>query len=181
MIPDKNKLAYLIKEARKLKSKKIGENYTQKLLAKDIKKSQSYIGDIESGRTYPSIKMLNNIAIACEVPITFFTINESIDKYLKNYIKKQLPNSSDKDLNLMVNSLKNDPNIKLIDFTNSLTKSVDDSVKIKQLVLEFLNLPEIQKISQVNITNLEEEKINSLVYDIVSQIKLVSYKYLKDS
>jgi len=42
------------------------------MLANDINKSQSYIGDLESGRTYPSFNVLCEISKACDVPIVFF-------------------------------------------------------------------------------------------------------------
>ncbi|QXE19301.1 hypothetical protein B5S50_10965 [Clostridium sp. 001] len=72
MILSKKDLGLLIKAARKYKSEKIQRSYTQKMLANDIQKSQSHIGDIESGRTYPSFMILNKIAEACEVPMSFF-------------------------------------------------------------------------------------------------------------
>lgn len=72
MVLSKSELGRLIKEARKLKSQKIGRKYTQTMLAKDINGSQGYIGDIETGRTYPTFKTLSKIAEACEVPFSFF-------------------------------------------------------------------------------------------------------------
>ncbi|MGO5065559.1 MULTISPECIES: helix-turn-helix domain-containing protein [unclassified Clostridium] len=72
MVLSKDELGKLIKNARKIKSEKIGRRYTQIMLAKDINKSQGYIGDIESGRTYPTFKVLSSIAEACEVPFSFF-------------------------------------------------------------------------------------------------------------
>lgn len=73
MIFSKKELGQLVKKARGLKSDKYGKLYTQKMLAQDIKKSQSFIGDIESGRTYPSFVLLSSIAEACEVSINFFS------------------------------------------------------------------------------------------------------------
>src|SRR3712207_505445 len=85
MVLSKKKLGELVKEARKLKSDKLGKRYTQRMLASDINKSQSYIGDVESGRTYPSFKLLNHIANACGVPISYFQdhndINYNIDTF----------------------------------------------------------------------------------------------------
>lgn len=72
MLLSKNEIGKLVKEARKYKSKKIGQKYTQIMLGRDIKSSQGYIGDIESGRTYPTYKVLIKIAEACEVPLSFF-------------------------------------------------------------------------------------------------------------
>jgi len=51
---------------------KLGRKYTQTMLANDIDISQGYIGDIESGRTYPTFKVLIKIAEACELPLSFF-------------------------------------------------------------------------------------------------------------
>ncbi|MBO8183642.1 MAG: helix-turn-helix domain-containing protein [Archaeoglobus sp.] len=82
----KKELGKLVKKARAIKSKQIGKRYTQAMLAKDIGKSQSYIGDIESGRTYPTFVVLNAIAEACNVPLSFFegstiTVAKLIKKY----------------------------------------------------------------------------------------------------
>jgi len=74
----KEELAKLIKEAREMKSKAIGRRYTQKMLADDINKSQSYIGDIESGRTYPTLVVLGDIVQACGVPGLFSDIEKKI-------------------------------------------------------------------------------------------------------
>lgn len=75
MLLSKNEIGKLVKEARKLKSEKIGKRYTQIMLANDINKSQGYIGDIESGRTYPTYKVLIQIAEACDVHLSFFDPN----------------------------------------------------------------------------------------------------------
>lgn len=82
MILTKKELGKLIKSARDMKSKEIEEKYTQKMLAGDIGKSQSYIGDMESGRTYPSFVILNAIAEACNVSMSYF---ESHEKTNENY------------------------------------------------------------------------------------------------
>ncbi|KZL91776.1 helix-turn-helix domain protein [Clostridium magnum DSM 2767] len=74
-----------MKGARKIKSEKIGKLYTQKMLASDLNKSQSYIGDIESGRTYPSFVLLTQIADACGVSISFFQDENLKYKYRKIY------------------------------------------------------------------------------------------------
>lgn len=69
----KSQLGQFVKKAREHKSKLLNKRYTQGMLANDIKKSQSYIGDIESGRTYPTFIVICDIADACEVPFSFFT------------------------------------------------------------------------------------------------------------
>lgn len=68
----KIELGLLIKQARKLKSQKTKKKYSQRMLAEDIGKTQSYIGDIESGRMYPSLSVFFDIAEACEVGLSFF-------------------------------------------------------------------------------------------------------------
>ena len=80
----KEELGKLIKAARETKSKEIAKRYTQKMLADDIRKSQGYIGDIESGRTYPTLVVLGDIAVACGVPLSFFSdIEKQIDEYVE--------------------------------------------------------------------------------------------------
>lgn len=73
MALSKKEMGELVRRAREIKSKAIGRKYTQTMLANDIGcKSQGYIGDIESGRTYPSYTMLQDIARVCGVPLSFF-------------------------------------------------------------------------------------------------------------
>lgn len=83
----KEELGKLVKNARKIKSEKTNKRYTQKALATDIAKSQGYIGDIESGRTYPTLVVLSDIAKACEVPLNFFA---DIENVIQEYVGKQL-------------------------------------------------------------------------------------------
>lgn len=63
-----------IKRARELKTLRTGEKFTQSDLALMVNKSRSYIGDLEAGRTNPSVPLLSNIAKACEVPFSFFDV-----------------------------------------------------------------------------------------------------------
>ena len=83
----KEELGKLIKSARKAKPKETNKRYTQKILANEIGKSQGYIGDIESGRTYPTLVVLSDIAKACGVPLSFFS---DIENIIEEYIAKQL-------------------------------------------------------------------------------------------
>jgi transcriptional regulator with XRE-family HTH domain len=76
MVLSKEEVGKLVKEARKIKSEKTGKRYTQVMLAKDIDKSQGYIGDIESGRTYPTFRVLSKIAESCNIPFSFFGTTE---------------------------------------------------------------------------------------------------------
>lgn len=72
MVLSKKGIGLLIKKARKHKSEIIGKKYTQNMLAKDLDISRGYIGDIENGRIYPNYVLLNKIAEACEVSLSFF-------------------------------------------------------------------------------------------------------------
>lgn len=63
----KEELGAKIKEARNLKSREIGKRYTGQMLADELGISRSYLGDIESGRIYPNIEMLNKIASALDI------------------------------------------------------------------------------------------------------------------
>lgn len=73
---DKKELGLKIKFARKQYSQTGTIKMTQKTLAEKINVSRSYIGDIESGRTYPTFIVLKAIAEACKVPISFLTESE---------------------------------------------------------------------------------------------------------
>lgn len=94
-----------IKEARKLKSERIGGKYTGQNLADDLKLSRGYIGDIESGRKYPSYELLTAIAEVCEVPFSFFDksrFNIDVDKIFAGPGKFQSHDNIDlKELNNM--------------------------------------------------------------------------------
>lgn len=60
-----------VKKAREIKSSQTGTKYTQKMLAQDTGFSQSYIGDIESGRSYPSRAFAVAAATACGISLDF--------------------------------------------------------------------------------------------------------------
>ena len=76
MTISKKDLGSLIKLARQDKSQQIGCKFNQVDLARAVGKSRSYIGDLESGRTYPSFPLLTAISQACGVPLAFFEIGE---------------------------------------------------------------------------------------------------------
>lgn len=81
MTLSKIELGTKIKEARKIKTESIGKRYTGQDLSNDLKLSRGYIGDIESGRKYPSYELLTAISEACGVPLSFFDeYNVDIDK-----------------------------------------------------------------------------------------------------
>ncbi|MGE5627599.1 MAG: helix-turn-helix domain-containing protein [Solirubrobacterales bacterium] len=120
MIVSKKELGLLIKKARSLKSDKYGNLYTQKMLAENIEKSQSYVGDIESGRTYPSFVMLLNIAQACEVSINFF------DPGFKEENKISSEFADIREIISFITSLKVFQNYVGIDFEKLSSKEIDE-------------------------------------------------------
>lgn len=97
MILSKKDLGRLIKKARKIKAEKTGRKYTQQMLANDLGISRGYVGDFENGRTYPNYVLLNQIANACGVPLSFFegaetetelTVAESFAEYNSDTLVK---------------------------------------------------------------------------------------------
>ncbi|MEQ8197683.1 MAG: helix-turn-helix transcriptional regulator [Clostridiaceae bacterium] len=76
MVLSRMELKKRIREARKLKSEKIGRNYTQVMLANDIDKSRQYISNLETGLSSPSFTSLRSIADACDVDFSFFECSE---------------------------------------------------------------------------------------------------------
>ncbi len=70
---DKKDLGLRIKLARRKFSQENNVKFTQHSLAEKINVSRSYIGDIESGRTYPTFIVLKAIAEACDVPLVYLT------------------------------------------------------------------------------------------------------------
>jgi transcriptional regulator with XRE-family HTH domain len=61
-----------IKKARELYSKKVGTKFTQADLARKIKVSRVYINDLEAGRNYPSLEVLQNLVKALDINLGFF-------------------------------------------------------------------------------------------------------------
>lgn len=98
---DKKGLGIKIRQARKLYGEKHQIKFNQQNLADKIEVSRSYIGDIETGRTYPSIIVLKKISEACELPFGFFddtngikdTSPENDERELMNIIKQSLKDS----------------------------------------------------------------------------------------
>ena len=80
MVMSKKEMGKLIKNARRIKSKRTGKRYTQEMLANDLNLSRGYIGDIENGRTYPNYVLLSKISEICEVPLSYF--DENIENQL---------------------------------------------------------------------------------------------------
>lgn len=69
-----------IKKLRSKKSIEIGHKYTGEMLANDLNISRSYLGDIESGRTYPSEEIIEKLCDIFEISEDYFLENENIDK-----------------------------------------------------------------------------------------------------
>lgn len=180
----KKELGQLIKDARKIKTKKIGKNYTQKMLAADIERSQSYIGDIESGRTYPSIVILTQICKACEVDLSFFQVNKKLDSDIDKFIKLQLPGIDNENLSEMKKSIIKDPETKIDYIYDSLRK--DSNLYLNNLftspeeVITFLlHNPSIINFCGIDVTKLDKLESDNFIKDLLYQLKLISYKYKK--
>jgi transcriptional regulator with XRE-family HTH domain len=121
MVLSKDELGKLVKEAREIKSKKLGKRYTQVMLCKDIGKSQGYIADIESGRTYPAFKVLSKIAEACDVPFIFFSRDR---EGLHQVLRKDLPTMSEEERKGLANII-NSYNSSLPDYIPYLGWDLD--------------------------------------------------------
>jgi len=61
-----------IKKARELFSEKFGIIFTQAALARKIGVSRVYINDLEAGRNYPSLEVLQNLVDALDINLGFF-------------------------------------------------------------------------------------------------------------
>jgi len=61
-----------IKKARELFSEKFGTPFTQAALARKIGVSRVYINDLEAGRNYPSLEVLQNLVDALDINLGFF-------------------------------------------------------------------------------------------------------------
>jgi transcriptional regulator with XRE-family HTH domain len=83
----KKELGSRIKKARTIKSKLSGEKYTQKDLAAALQISQGYLGDIENGRIYPNLVLLNKIAKALNVSADRLT-GESASTIIEDRLKE---------------------------------------------------------------------------------------------
>lgn len=99
-----------IKIAREQYSYEIGEKITQKELAKMVGVSQSYIGDIESGRTRPNPILLKKIAEALNTTVekllgdgvyqaneapTISQVKQTSTEYLTNKEKRDIAKEVD--------------------------------------------------------------------------------------
>lgn len=179
-------LGKLVKEARQIKSEKVGKRYSQKMLADDINKSQSYIGDIETGRTYPSFAVLAEIAEACTVPISYFQDEKKINDDIDKFIKANLDVSDTKQLHEIRNLIKNDPDAKInyiYDYlikNNLLNKNSNVRLSTPEDAVKFLlKQSAIIDFLKIDIDKLSDKKQSDFTSEILHQLKLISYKYKK--
>lgn len=145
----KEELGKLIKKAREFKSKEIGRRYTQKMLADDINKSQGYIGDIESGRTYPTLIVLGDIAQACGLPVSFFS---DIERHIDDYLAEKLSEYPAEVHEIVKKAMRQRSDIRL-DFLNGLEK---DSIRVEGFLQKKPTLMEdtIPYIPYSNVENI---------------------------
>lgn len=78
MVLSRKEIGLLIRKARQYKSKAIQKKYTQQMLAKELKLSRGYIGNIENGKIHPEAALLAKIAEICSVPPDFFDETDKI-------------------------------------------------------------------------------------------------------
>ncbi|KPU42196.1 helix-turn-helix domain protein [Oxobacter pfennigii] len=69
---DKKEIGKKVKQAREIKSEKIGYKFTGLMLANELGLSRSYIGDIEAGRSPAPKEVLNKIIEICGLPQNYF-------------------------------------------------------------------------------------------------------------
>jgi len=183
----KKELGNLVKNARKLKSEKVGKRYTQRMLAQDINKSQSYIGDIEAGRTYPSFIVLNSIASACGVSLSYFQDENKINKDIDKFINLQLNNIDKENVHSIREKIKKDPDAKLnyiydplTKDTNLLKETADNSLDNLEEIIGFLiNNTGLMACLGLDINKMSNKEICDFSKDLICQLNLVSYKYKK--
>lgn len=82
---DKKVIGLKIKKLRSKKSIEIGHKYTGEMLANDLNISRSYLGDIESGRTYPSEEIIEKLSNIFNVSKGYFSDNENNDKSYEEF------------------------------------------------------------------------------------------------
>lgn len=73
---DKKQIGQRVKLARVFYEQKTGNKMTQEILAKKIGTKRGTIGDIELGRSYPSIEMAYKITEACGITLDFLVSKE---------------------------------------------------------------------------------------------------------
>ena len=73
---DKKKIGQRAKLARVFYEQRTGHKMTQEILAKTIGAKRGTIGDIELGRSFPSLEMAHEIVKACGVTLDFLSSEE---------------------------------------------------------------------------------------------------------
>lgn len=187
----KEELGKLIKEARKLKGKKLGSNFTQKDLGEEVGISRSYVGDIESGRTYPSYALLSKIADVCGVALDFFQDEKQINDDIDTFIKMQMKNISADELITTREAIKNDPGSKPShiyeyldnhknDVINEDSNSYGFEFKTPETAMQFiLKQPALAAYGGYDIKEMSNEEIIEFANELLNQLKLLGYKYKK--
>lgn len=166
MVLSKKDLGEKIKEARKIKSANIGKRYTGEMLASDIGISRSYLGDIESGRTYPNYVLLNKIADACNVPFSFFG---DISDAIFEMINKEYPNMSEDDKLGFAKYLSNQ-------MDDEIARTVDLDV-FKNMYDDYKNCPDI---SYYDDKYSEEHNYMNEIHEDESPYEIKSEKKIYD-
>lgn len=118
VVLSREELGSLIKKARKLKKQVTGINYTQEMLANDIGVSRGYLGDIETGRAYPNYVLINKIALACDVPLSFFS---DIEQKIDSCVQEQLADYDYKTQKMIIDAIKLSDDVRL-DFLSGSDK-----------------------------------------------------------
>lgn len=179
MVLSKKEVGVLIKEARKMKSIQVEKRYTQGMLAHDIGVSRSYVGDIETGRTYPNYVFLNKIAQACGVPLDYFSeaekaIDANIAEQLAEYptevheTVRDAIHQHDIKFDILGDQKKNKITVYGYDFKKE-HKNNEQNLKTAQ---EFLDLTSIFKIPVVGIIRAGEP--------ILAQQNIIGYEYIPE-
>lgn len=199
MTLDKKEVGKRIKEARKIKSEKIGKKYTGQNLADELGISRSYLGDIEAGRNYPSYRLLSKIATICEIPLSFFGDTDTV---LKEIIGTTFPNMDSNDQIALFEFIKK--TIKspygVVDWDLSTWKDAYDDFKRNEYVrkleeedkkneIEFktpqeaikfiLEQPAIMGYGGFDVNKMSDEDVINFANELLSQLKLLGYKYNK--
>lgn len=199
MTLDKKELGKRIKEARKIKSEKTQKKYTGQNLADDLGISRSYLGDIESGRSYPSYRLLSKIANICNIPLSFFGDSDSL---LKEIIKNSFSSMDDSEKETFINFIKNNMYTPdgIIEWELSTWKQAYDDYKDNFVIQEakiedlkreiefnsaeeamkfILKQPAIAGYGGFDPDKMSDDEIMDFANELLNQLKLLGYKYKK--
>ncbi|GAA0733754.1 helix-turn-helix transcriptional regulator [Clostridium oceanicum] len=186
MLPKKD-LGKLIRKAREYKGKITGERFSQTDLAHEVGKSRGYICDIENGRSFPSFSCLSNIAKVCNVPLDFFQSQNEISNILDKFIKLQLPNLPEEEIESIREALKEDPDLELkylYEYINNHSLILEKKENAKKQKIEPKPPKDIIKYTLQNkyildYLGIKKENAEEFSEEVLNQIKLISYKYKK--